>query len=281
MPLLYYWKQDNYYRDLDYGAGYHLNHANPLLHSIEIGDSLWAFTRNKNGYYVLAAELVIKAKTFNPPNFRYGKYRVWGDLTKSKYFNVDNEPSIEQVIRSFDISAKASILGRSFQGFSSVRKINIAEHQILFYFSKKLPLEPRARILPEEKLEAELLLGNTDIVEQLVKKEPSGISLKRKEYLYKTAPKRNTNLVKELQGIYKGKCQICEWTPIYIYGVNLCEGHHFQWISRGGEDKLDNMVLICPNHHSAIHKCDAPLDYKDLAFDFGGFREKLQLNKHL
>ena len=77
MPLLYYWRSDNYYRDLDMGAGYHLNQNNQIMHRIEIGDSLWAFTRNREGRYVLSAELVIKAKTMNPPNFRYGRYRVW------------------------------------------------------------------------------------------------------------------------------------------------------------------------------------------------------------
>jgi 5-methylcytosine-specific restriction enzyme A len=55
MSLLYYWRSDNYYRDLDMGAGFHLNQANPLLHRIDIGDSLWAFTRNREGAYVLAA----------------------------------------------------------------------------------------------------------------------------------------------------------------------------------------------------------------------------------
>lgn len=75
MPLLYYWRPDNYLRDLDMGAGYHLNQANPLLRQVDLGDSLWAFTRNRHGRYVLAAELVIKAKTETPPNFRYGRYR--------------------------------------------------------------------------------------------------------------------------------------------------------------------------------------------------------------
>jgi hypothetical protein len=49
MPLIYYWRDDNYRRDLDFGVGYHLNQGNPLLHDIELGDSLWAFTRTKNG----------------------------------------------------------------------------------------------------------------------------------------------------------------------------------------------------------------------------------------
>ena len=90
MSLLYYWRPDNNRRDLDMGAGYHLNQANPLLHQVELGDRLWAFTRNLSGRYIFAAELVIQAKTENPPNFRYGRYRVWGDLDRSRCFRVDD-----------------------------------------------------------------------------------------------------------------------------------------------------------------------------------------------
>jgi 5-methylcytosine-specific restriction enzyme A len=76
MPLLYYWRGDIYRRDLDMGAGYHLNQKSARMHQIGIGDSLWAFTRTKEGRYVLAAELVVKAKTENIPKFIYGRYRV-------------------------------------------------------------------------------------------------------------------------------------------------------------------------------------------------------------
>jgi hypothetical protein len=31
VPLLYYWRRDNYRRDLDTGAGYHLNQANETV----------------------------------------------------------------------------------------------------------------------------------------------------------------------------------------------------------------------------------------------------------
>ena len=91
MSLLYYWQRENYRRDLDMGAGYHLNQANSLMHEIYIGQSLWAFTRASDGRYALAAELVARAKTINPPKFRYGRYRVWGDLTTSRYFKVDDQ----------------------------------------------------------------------------------------------------------------------------------------------------------------------------------------------
>jgi len=76
VPLIYYWRGDNYRRDLDFGAGYHLNQSNPLLHEIDIADSLWAFTRRRDGIYALAAELIVSAKTLNPKGYRYGRYRI-------------------------------------------------------------------------------------------------------------------------------------------------------------------------------------------------------------
>lgn len=280
MPLLYYWRNDNYYRDLDLGAGYHLNQSNPLLHEIEIGESLWAFTRAKDGTYVLAAELIVKAKTINPPNFRYGRYRIWGDLKKSRYFKVEGQPRMEQIIRGLSVRANADILGRAFQGHAAVRRITEADHQILSVASKNLELESRARLLPEEKLEAFLLFEDETAVEELLREEDSGIAEKRKEYVYRQAPTRNKSLAKELQKIYDGKCQICLWSPRDIYGVSLCHAHHVHWLSRGGEDSIESMVLICPNHHSAIHGCDAPLNYDNFSFDFGSHREEIKLSKH-
>jgi hypothetical protein len=68
-------------------------------------------------------------------------------------------------------------------------------------------------------------------------------------------------------------------------GAKICHAHHIQWLSRGGKDRLKNLVLVCPNHHAAIHQVDAPFDFADLAFDFkrGSLhrRERLLRNTHL
>jgi 5-methylcytosine-specific restriction protein A len=281
MPLLYYWQRENYLRDLDMGAGYHLNQANPVMHEIYLGQSLWAFTRASDGRYALAAELVVQAKTKNPPKFRYGPYRVWGNLTASRYFQVDGQPNVELVLRSLSPRMNAPRLGQSFQGYAAVRRMTLEDHLILTTAAKEIALEARACILPEEKLEATVLLGDEEAVGRLVREQPSGIAEKRRVYLYGQAIKRNAQLAQQLHELYQGKCQICLWNPKDKYGQNLCQGHHTQWLSRGGEDVIDNMVLVCPNHHIAIHRCDAPLDYLDLAFDFRTFRESLQLNMHL
>ena len=167
-----------------------------MLHIIDIGDSLWAFARRSDGQYVLAAQLVVRAKTLNPPNFRYGRYRVWGDLFRSRYFQVDGQPSTEQIIRSLSIKANAPVLGASFQGGAAARTITTADHRILAATARDLPLEPCARILPEERLEAALLLGDRTAVEVLVRREPVGIAEARREYLYRQAPVRGRQLVR-------------------------------------------------------------------------------------
>jgi hypothetical protein len=42
------------------------------------------------------------------------------------------------------------------------------------------------------------------------------------------------------------------------------------------------MMLVCANHHTAIHRDDAPFDYGTLAFAFSsGLEERLRLNTHL
>ena len=246
MPLLYYWRGDNYRRDLDMGAGYHLNQASPLMHQFDLGDSLWAFTRASDGQYVLAVELVVRAKTFNPPNFRYGRYRVWGDLRKSRYFRVEGQPSVEQIIRSLSFQVNAPILGQSFQGRAAVRMISPEDHRILSAVARNLLLEPRARLLPEERLEAALLLSDEEAVENLVHEEEYGIALQRREYLFRQAPIRNRQLVQQLQELYTGMCQICLWDPRSRYGEALCQGHHIRWLSRGGEDSVENMILPVP-----------------------------------
>jgi 5-methylcytosine-specific restriction enzyme A len=227
MPLLYYWRGDNYHRDLDVGVGYHLNQANPLLHQIHVGDSLWAFTRTIEGAYVFAAELVVRAKTRNPADFRYGRYRVWGDLRKSRYFKVEGQPSAEHLVRSLSCKADASVLGHAFQGRAAVRSITLEDHHVLVAATRDLPLEPRARILPEERLEAVLLHEDERAVMKLVEEENAGIAEQRREYLLQ-APKRNRQLVEDLQTLYDGRCQICLWNPraVIIMGGPVASRSH-------------------------------------------------------
>ena len=216
--LLYYWRGDNYRRDLDHGVGFHLNQASPVLHHIDLGQSLWAFTRRADGVYVIAAELIAKAKTLNAANYRYGRFRVWGDLTLSRYFAADGQPDITGFVRSLSVKAGGDVLGRAFQGRAAVREISQQDHELLRAYASKLPAEPRARLIPEERLEAFLLAGDENAVERLVMSEGAGLAAERQRYLYRRAATRDARLYEELRTLYRGVCQVSGSDPRREYG---------------------------------------------------------------
>ncbi len=282
MPLLYYWRPDNYARDREFGFGFHLNQNSPAMATARPGDGLWAFTRRESdSAYVLAAELVVRAVTRNPPEYRYGAWRIWGDLTRSRYFDVEAGPRADPVIRALGIRAAGVRLGQSFQGHAAVRTISEDAHRLLSECARDLPVLPRVALYPEDEFEARLV--HAAPVRRLVVRESMAEQDRRLRYLYETVDtQRARRNVLELQEIYDGRCQLCLYDPLARYGHRTCHGHHIQWLSRGGQDELENMVLVCPNHHAAIHRDDAVFDYADLAFTFANnLRESIADNRHL
>jgi hypothetical protein len=243
------------------------------------GDSVWAFTLKRDGAYVLAADLIIRGITHNQPNYHYGKYRAWADMEKSRYFDVDaSKKSVESLIRSLGLKVRAALLAQSFQGNNAVRELSEKDGAKLSDFAAKLPVLSTAVFYPEDELEARALYG-IDIPES----EFAGVLPARTRFLYETLVKpRSRELVLKLQKLYQGKCQICGCDPRKQYGCDICHAHHIVWLCRGGDDELENMCLLCPNHHAAVHKDNATFDYSGLKFKFkNGLTEPLTLNHHL
>ncbi len=281
MNVLYYWRPDNYRRDRRFGFGYHLNQDSPVLARVDKGDTVWAFTRDQKGRYVLAATLVARAVTRNSPGYRYGRYRVWGDLDCTRYFDVDRAPGAEGLIRHLRVRTQAERLAQSFQGWRAVRPLEASDHQLLTAFAAELPVLKKVGIYAEDEFEARLHLGRR--ARELLLTEATAENDARVRYLFETVDiTRARRHVRWLQRTYGGRCQICLYDPRSRYDRGLCHGHHIQWLSRGGEDAIDNMVLVCPNHHAAVHQAYAVFDYADLTFRFSnGLIEPLQLNQHL
>ena len=115
---------------------------------------------------------------------------------------------------------------------------------------------------------------------RLLNDEPAGIADERKHYPMTKARHRSRSLVVQLREIYSGECQVCRWAPKRTYGADLCEADHVRWVSRGGPDSIGNRVLLCPNHHRAVHRCDAPFDFGKMGFLFGDRIEALGLLEH-
>ncbi len=289
MHLLAYWRLDNYLRDLDEGAGFNFNSRQARLHTaIQTGETLWLFTVVKNPpRFFVVAKLVVRSRTINPLEFKYGDYRVWGDSGRSRYFKLRLEDAGEE---AFDLLRKLPLVSGSLadrsrlnlpQACQTIRGLTPEAHALLEQFTLKLPDEERAwQVANEYDLERELLVGDTAL-EKILRRDHIGPSEDRRRRLLSLAG-RDRQLVKDIHDRYSGRCQLCAFDSPVVYGTPSAESHHIVYLSRGGEDSLLNMVLLCPNHHTVVHKTQATFDYARLTFGFPNGRvEPLCLNTHL
>lgn len=291
MDLLAYWRCDNYKRDLDEGAGFHFNSKQSRLHTaINIGESLWLITRVVGqlglSEYRILARLVTRSKTINSPSYKYGPFRVWGDLQRSQYFKVapDATQDAFELLRLLPLHSgtlkdcSRSSLGQAVQ---TIRSLTPKASQLLEAFSAQLPIEERARAVPDELKLEQGLTREPSQFDLLLRETPVAYSAGKVDEL-KTSYPCNRRLVSELNGFYAGRCQWCAFDSPTLYSVESAASHHIVYRSRGGQDIMENLVLLCPNHHTVIHATDAIFDYSKLSFQFPNGRvEPLCINKHL
>ena len=282
MAITVYWKYSNYKSDTQRGFTFHFNSNQKRLHDkAEIGEDVFAISgfQTDSGFELfLLAQLVIKAKTFNRPEFKYGKYRIWADDKVSKYFQITKalSPLLYnfESIKKFDENEK----NKYAQAFQTIRKLSDHDTQLLKSFAQTLPIHPKTYYRFPEK-EYEESLNHDNLLQNIIQAQEISDVSKGK---YKKRAPRNRVLVKELNELYEGRCQLCSYDPITFYGEQLCVAHHVVYFSRGGDDELSNLLLVCPNCHEAIHKTDAVFDFQELKYKFDNGRiSPLVLNKHL
>jgi len=68
----------------------------------------------------------------------------------------------------------------------------------------------------------------------------------------------------------KGKCMLCSKDAPFKDkdGTPFLEGHHIEWLSKGGQDIEKNVVALCPNCHRKMHVLDLENDKKLLKQQF-------------
>lgn len=85
-----------------------------------------------------------------------------------------------------------------------------------------------------------------------------------------------------LKRLYKYRCQICAENFGKMRGVDTAESHHIKAFVKSLNNDSENLLIVCPNHHTVIHKAQPVFDRKRLIFAYpNGFEERLRLNKHL
>lgn len=67
--------------------------------------------------------------------------------------------------------------------------------------------------------------------------------------------KRSPYVVAEVLLRANGKCQRCKRDAPFLREdrTPFLEVHHIEWLSRGGDDSVENAIALCPNCHRQMH----------------------------
>lgn len=119
-----------------------------------------------------------------------------------------------------------------------------------------------------------------DELEQIINSTDDSATVK-----IKTSPTTariyDPKIIAQLKRLYKGKCQICGSRPLGL-SVDICEAHHIDYFATSHNNNASNIIILCPNHHRAIHKLKPSFDPERLIFTYAdGREESVQLNVHL
>jgi hypothetical protein len=169
-----------------------------------------------------------------------------------------------------------------FEAFVDPSEHFLVSNDDLLQVSAPTPWNTRRSGVP---LEPEVARGIEDLLNRrLASAWPQ--SQKTRDHARKTERlievyERDQTLVGELAELYDGCCQICGSKPFGGDLGRLTEGHHIQWLCRGGFDSRDNVILLCPNHHAAMHEMDPEFDRLKSVFRFGSNVVPIRLDRHL
>ncbi len=77
---------------------------------------------------------------------------------------------------------------------------------------------------------------------------------------------RDAAVAEYARRLANGKCDLCGGPAPFFNKQReaYLECHHVIWLSRGGEDTIDNTVALCPNCHRKVHVVDAKKDMENL-----------------
>jgi predicted HNH restriction endonuclease len=85
-----------------------------------------------------------------------------------------------------------------------------------------------------------------------------------------------------LKLVYSYKCQICGSNIGDSYNAHVVEAHHIDYFIESLNNDQNNLLIVCPNHHSIIHDVNPHFDRNRKLFLYqNGLQEGLKLNYHL
>lgn len=85
-----------------------------------------------------------------------------------------------------------------------------------------------------------------------------------------------------LKELYDFRCQICGVNFAKPHNQRIVQVHHIDAFVNSMNNDYDNLMVMCPNHHSVIHKAGPAFDRRSLRLLYpNGYYETLILDQHL
>lgn len=94
--------------------------------------------------------------------------------------------------------------------------------------------------------------------------------------------KLNIKNLNKLKKLYNGTCQICGKRIGEEFGEPIVEAHHIEYYSKSQNNDMSNILIVCPNHHSLIHRYNPKFDRQNLKYVFDNRQIlNIKIDKHL
>jgi len=119
-------------------------------------------------------------------------------------------------------------------------------------------------------------LATTGVITEATYLTDEDLKLKINDYSSSKKPKkkktsittysRNPYIAEYAKRRASGKCQLCSGKAPFKNksGKPYLETHHIIWLSKNGDDSINNTVALCPNCHRKMHSINLSKDIKRL-----------------
>ena len=137
-------------------------------------------------------------------------------------------------------------------------------------------------ITNDEIIETKAVLNKFDEleIEQILQTKDNSTFIEKQKTV--KIRKLDRTIGDNLKIIYGYKCQICGLFIGEIYDATVIHTHHIEYFSVSLNNNADNIMVVCPNHHSIIHTTNPIFDRKSKVYKYpNGYVEGLKLNLHL
>ena len=131
------------------------------------------------------------------------------------------------------------------------------------YIEKNAKASIISKELNHEEINQLTSMSETDLEVALETKDENAGHI-YKETISKVR-KINQKIIDDLKKRYNGEFQLCGVRVGYDFGEEIVEAHHIEYFSQTQNNDSSNIIVLCPNCHRLIHRCN-PVYHKKTLF---------------